>query len=198
MSDMSSLPVVPEERLADWRQVERNVTSPFSLPILRVTAATVVYEDADLRDRIRDRLNRDGQWRFFVASRIELSPSPPGSEALFRLIASQAASNFEQTLSDRGFRSTTRRPSRSLRVRDTDARLFGFDATGTVDGVGLDVRAWAAVWPTGGRYLVAGGAYPTRVRRVSGDSAVDTDTLATFFDPDAFRAELFELIRATR
>lgn len=195
---MPSTPTVPDERLTGWRQVEQDVTSPFSLPVLRVTAATVVYEDADLRERVREHLDHDGQWRFFVASRVELTPSPPPSEPLFRLVASQAASNFERTLSDRGFRSSFRHPSRSFRVRDAEARLYGFDANGSVGDATLGVRAWVAVWPADGSYLVAGGAYPVHVRRVSADSEADTDGLATFFDAETFRAELFELIRTTR
>ncbi|MFC6726567.1 hypothetical protein ACFQE1_19800, partial [Halobium palmae] len=78
---MNPPPTVPDGRLDGWRLVEESTDTPFDVRLLRVVAHTAVYEDADLRETIRDRTGVDGRWRFFLASRVTLEPTPPGSAA---------------------------------------------------------------------------------------------------------------------
>ena len=185
-------PSVPEDRLADWRRANDLSDTPFAAPGLTVTARILLYEDDRLRAAVRERTGVDRSWRFFLATRLELTPSPPVTGALRGLVASRASRGFADRLEDRGFESVERTERRSLRVGDDDARLFGYDARCRVDGVTLSVDGWLAVWAPDRSFRLAGGAYPIAVVDGDGDTA---DALADCLDPSAFRAELFELIR---
>jgi hypothetical protein len=189
---MTDPPSVPETRLADWRHAGDTTETPFAAPGLTVTARIRLYEDDRLREAVRERTGVDRSWRFFLATRLELSPSPPVTGALRGLVASRASRGFVDRLVDRGFEDVDRVERRSLRVGDQDARLFGYDARCRVDRVVLSVDGWLAVWAPDRAFRLAGGAYPTAVVDGEGETA---DTLANRLDPDAFRAELFELVR---
>ena len=184
-------PSIPEDRLADWRQAGDLSDTPFAAPGLTVTARILLYEDDRLRAAVRERTGVDRSWRFFLATRLELTPSPPVTGALRGLVASRASRGFADRLEDRGFESVERTERRSLRVGDDDARLFGYDARCRVDGVSLSVDGWLAVWAPDRSFRLAGGAYPIAVV----DGGETTDALANCLNPSAFRAELFELIR---
>jgi hypothetical protein len=196
---MVAPPSVPSERLTDWRQVSDTTETPFSAGGLTVSAGIRLYEDDRLRGTVRERTGLDRSWRFFLAARLELDPSPPVTGPLRRLVASRASRGFADRLGDRGFVDVDRAERRSLRVGDADARLFRYDARCRVDGVTLDVDGWLAVWAPDRAFRLAGGAYPTAVVGADGSAAEDVvETLETHLDPEAFRAELFELIRGTR
>jgi hypothetical protein len=185
-------PSVPEERLTDWRRASDLTDTPFSAPGLTVTARIRLYEDDRLRAAVRERTGVDRSWRFFLATRLELTPSPPVTGALRGLVASRASRGFTDRLEDRGFEAVERTERRSLLVGDDDARLFGYDARCRVDGVSLSVDGWLAVWAPDRAFRLAGGAYPIAVVDGAGPTA---DALANCLDPSAFRSELFELIR---
>jgi hypothetical protein len=189
---MVAPPSVPEERLTDWRRANDLSDTPFAAPGLTVTARILLYEDDRLRAAVRERTGVDRSWRFFLATRLELTPSPPVTGALRGLVASRAGRGFADRLEDRGFEAVERTERRSLRVGDDDARLFGYDARCRVDGVTLSVDGWLAVWAPDRTFRLAGGAYPIAVVDDDGETA---DALADCLDPSAFRAELFELIR---
>jgi len=185
-------PSVPEDRIADWRCVGDTTETPFAAPGLTVTARIRLYEDDRLRAAVRERTGIDRSWRFFLATRLELTPSPPVTGALRGLVASRASRGFADRLGDRGFDAVERTERRTLRVGDDDARLFGYDARCRVDGLTLAVDGWLAIWAPDRAFRLAGGAYPTAIVGGEGDAA---DALADCLDPSAFRSELFELIR---
>jgi len=189
---MAEPPSAPEDRLADWRRANDLTDTPFAAPGLTVTARILLYEDDRLRAAVRERTGVDRSWRFFLATRLELAPSPPVTGALRGLVASRASHGFADRLEDRGFESVERTERRSLRVGDDDARLFGYDARCRVDGLSLSIDGWLAVWAPDRSFRLAGGAYPIAVVDGGGETA---DALADCLDPSAFRAELFELIR---
>jgi hypothetical protein len=192
---MVTPPSVPDGRLCDWRLTDDLTETPFAAGGLAVTARILLYDDAELREQIRDRTGADRTWRFFLAARLDLSPSPPVTAPLRGLVAARASRGFADRLRDRGFTAVDRVERRSLRVGEADARLFRYDARCPVDGVTLSVDGWLAVWAPDRQFRLAGGAYPTAVADESGDEATAT-ALADHLDPSAFRSELFDLIRA--
>jgi len=179
--------------LDDWERVSDATETLFSAGGVTVEARIRVYEDDGLRTTVREQTGVDRSWRFFLAARLDLSPSPPTTGALRRLVASQASRGFADRLEDRGFEAVDRVESRSLRVGDADARLFRYDARCRVADLDLSVDSWLAVWAPDRTFRLAGGAYPTGV---DGDGAT-ANALGDCLDPSAFRATLFELIRAT-
>lgn len=192
---MVAPPSVPSERLRDWRLVDDETETPFSAGGVAATARVLLYEDGRLREDIRRQAGADRTWRFFLAARVELSPSPPVTGALRELVAARAGRGFATRLENRGFHAVDRVERRSLRVGDHDARLFRYDARCRADGVTLSVDGWLAVWAPDGAFRLAGGAYPTGV--VSADDPAVAEALRGRVDPSAFREELFELVRGT-
>ncbi|WP_251343252.1 hypothetical protein [Haloplanus halophilus] len=195
---MVSPPSVPSERLAGWRLATDATETPFSAAGLTVTARILLYEDDRLRETVRERTGLDRSWRFFLAARLELAPSPPVTGALRGLVASRASRGFADRLVDRGFTAVDRAERRSLRVGDADARLFRYDARCPVGGVTLAVDGWLAVWAPDRAFRLAGGAYPRGVAAVDGSVEDDVgERLGATLDPETFRADLFGLIRGT-
>ncbi|WP_313695028.1 hypothetical protein [Halorarum halobium] len=200
-------PPVPVERLAegDWRELERAAWRPFDVGLLAVDATRVVYEDATLRNRIRESTGIDGSWRFFLAARLELSPTPPGSRALTALVTDRALSGFVDVLAERGFADVRRAASwdepatRPVAEQGDDREPSDapveYVARCTVDGVSLRATALALVRPVEGGYVLAGGAYPTGVR--DAPDGVGADAIERELDPARFRSELLALVRAT-
>ncbi|QZX98800.1 hypothetical protein [Halobaculum rubrum] len=194
-------PSVPTDTLAKggWCERERRRTTEFDAAVVTVEAATVVYEDRTLRDRVAKQTGLDRLWRFFVASRLTVSPATRPSSALTSLVANRAHAGFADTLTERGFEGVRRvdpdAVDSSAAALGDDSRVAGYDALCRLDGVAVRARGWAAVRPVGGAYLLVGGAYPTAVRTAP-DEHTD-DALAEAFDSDGFREELFSLIRST-
>ncbi|MXR42182.1 hypothetical protein GRX01_12635 [Halobaculum sp. WSA2] len=196
-----TFPSVPTDALAEggWCERERRRTREFDAAVVTVDAATVVYEDRTLRDRVVEETELDRLWRFFVASRLTVSPATGPSRALTGLVADRAHAGFAETLTERGFEGVRRVDPEAVESTEAalgdDSRVAGYDALCRLDAVGVRARGWAAVRPVDGAYLLVGGAYPTAVRSAP-DERTD-DALAEAFDPEGFREELFSLMRAT-
>jgi hypothetical protein len=192
---MVAPPSVPEKRLSDWRRVDDSTETPFDAPGVTVSARILLFEDDALRATIRDRAGVDRTWRFFLAARLSVSPTPPVPGTLRGLVATRAGRDFADRLDARGFTDVDRAERRSLRVGDDDATLFRYDARCQVEGVTLSVDGWLAAWVPDQDVRIGGGAYPTGVV-----DAADPDAAAALrdaLDPTAFRSELFELLRGT-
>lgn len=190
-------PSVPRARLDGWEHRETTSETVLDLGAAAVRTATAVYEDASLRDRLREAAGLDRTWRFFFASRVAVPGVAPPA-AIRPLVTSNARRAFADRLRDRGFDGVGTAGRRELRIDGRAARATRYEATCVVDGVELDVEGWLVVWPDGdgdGGFLLAGGAYPRAVR--TAPEGVGRAVEAGL-DPAAFRAELFELVRATR
>ncbi|WP_276239179.1 hypothetical protein [Halobaculum marinum] len=197
---MSVFPTLPTATLdaGGWRERERRETRAFDAKVVTVDAATVVYEDVDLRERLREATGLDRLWRFFVASRLTLTPSATPSPPLTRIIANRAHAGFADTLGERGFDGVRRAPDATADASeslDPADRLAGYEALCRLDGVGVRARGWAAVRPADDAYLLVGGAYPTAVREAPDAATADAVTAA--LDPERFREDLFALMRDT-
>ena len=113
---------------------------------------------------------------------------------MIRVVTEGAVEGFAAQLRERGFEALERREARGFAVGDARARLVHFAARCPLGALVLDVDGYAAVWPAGGPYLLAGGAYPTGVRE--GDHSADG--VRDAIDPERFRSELLGLIRSVR
>jgi hypothetical protein len=192
---MVAPPAVPDELLAEWRRANDTSETPVAPPGVTVSARVLVFEDDALRTAVRDRAGVDRSWRFFLAARLSVSPTPPIPGTLRGLVATRAGRDFADRLEARGFTDVDRTERRSIRVGDDDATLYRYDARCRVGGVTLSVDGWLATWVPDRDLRLAGGAYPTGVA-----DAADPDAAAALrelLDPDTFRSELFELIRGT-
>ena len=181
-------PVVPEERLRaeGWERTE-DVTRERRFGTGVATEHTVVYTDADLRERVEAATGDDGAWRFFFASSLVFDPPLPpvtGTASVRPTVAREAREAFESDLRERGVRRLSRRRRERARVDSGDrASLYPYRGTLVGDGE-LDVAAWLAVWTADGDFRLAGGGYPERLPAgVAGD-------------PTAYRETLLELVRA--
>jgi hypothetical protein len=221
-----SYPSVPDDLLHDdWERRATSEETVFRAPTATVVGHTVLYDHRRLRealasvdsvalarDRADDSAERigetpddDGFWRFFFAT--SLSFQPPlapgiGPASMLPTVTSEAQRSFAADFRSRGFEGVQR--GRSQRVRTASgarARLRKYTATLPVrdverEPVPLDVEGWLAVWVHRGSFRVAGGAYPT----CGLDELVATLSTAERppTDPDSFRDELIDLIRAVR
>ena len=151
-----------------------------------VTAHTVVYEDADLRERIVEAGGEDRVWRFFFASRLDITPSPGfGMVSAARpYVVRESKETFADELRDRGFEDVAHGDTETVRIEGFRARMTPHRARLSVDGTDVRILGAVVVWHDGD-FHVAGGAYPA-----SGlEALVDVDA-------DAYETELLELIRA--
>lgn len=196
----SSLPTVSDDLLDDggWSLVEEREETLFRLPTAQVRGYTALYEDGDLRERVRAAADIDRQWRFFFATRLSfVPPLAPGvgPAMLMPTVRSEANRQFAGDLRERGFEAVSRGRTERIRVRSGErAQLQSFEARLPVDAAGvtpLDVEGWLGVWTTSGEFRLAGGAYPTDLPGLG--EALDVPGL-----PDAgdCREELWRLVRA--
>lgn len=190
---MVAPPSVPDAHLDGWRRTADAEETLFSAVGLTVSAHTLLYEDDRLRAAVRERTGLDRSWRFFLAGRLELTPSPPVTGALRGLVSARASRGFADRLEDRGFVDVDVVERRSFRVGDDDARLYGYDAQCPVDDVTISADGWLAVWAPDRSFRLAGGWYPTGVE----DDGETGARLADLLDPDGFREDLLALIRGT-
>lgn len=195
MSDRFPSPPPDAIAAGGWRERDREETTAFDAKVVTVEAATLVFEDVDLRERLADATGLQRVWRFFVASRLTLSPATKPSTALTGLVANRALSGFADTLGERGFEGVRRTRDGDGPAVGDDARGAGYEALCRLGGVSVRARGWAAVRPVEGSYLLVGGAYPTAVRQAPDDAA--TDAIESALDPERFRAELFTLMQET-
>jgi hypothetical protein len=211
------MPSVPEERLAagGWTLVEETSETRFELPTMRVVAHTRLYEDAELREAVRDRVGIDRPWRFFFATRLAFRPSLApgiGPAMVYSTVSSEAKREFAADLAERGFKDVSRGRNQRMRTEtgdrasltkyDASYRLdpAGGDSTGERSGTGsgdrrtIPVTGWLAIWIHENAFRLAGGAYPER--SLAGVLDVADERLDS--GRETYREELLDLIRAVR
>jgi len=184
-----------------WRLVSEELTTPFDVRVVTVTANTRIYEDVALRERLADVTEAAATWRFVFASRLRIRPANPPSRALSAVVTDRANSRFVDVLAERGFESIDRADSRRFDLgagQDAPARASGdsgrptteatrYRASVRFDDRSVPVEAYFAAWPAGdGEFLLGGGAYPL--------SVPDPES----FDPEAARDDLFSMLRSIR
>ncbi len=178
-------PAVPEGRLdADgWDCIEDNIEERFRLPTLSVTGRTLVYADADLRERLRAVVG-ETTIRFFFATRLSFSPPlGPGMGPMIRsTVVREAKRAFAADLEARGITDVGQTTRQRMRVESGDrATLLGYRGQFDAEGESISIEGWLAVW-RGDGFRIAGGAHPRSVEDVD----------AT---PGEWREELLDLIR---
>lgn len=174
-----------------WSRTESTSETVFDLGPVAVTAATVVFEDRDLRASVAERTGIDQTWRFAFASRVDV-PGSSGSRALRRLVTDRARSGFADRLGRRGFESVEPAGERPL----GDVSATRYVARVVVEGAVVDAEGWLGVRPEQSRersFRLAGGAYPRGVREAPDEAT--RDALTALFDPGAFRKELLAFVR---
>ena len=220
-------PSVPHDRLLEdgWELRSKSEETLFRLASAAVVGYTLVYNDARLREAIEaadaadllggpaaDRLvdageasGDGGPWRFFFATRLSFRPplAPGIGPASIRpTVVSQAKRSFAEDLEARGFENVDSGRGQRIRTDSGDrARLRKFSGSLPVSGAGrapdrIDIEGWLAVWVTDGAFRIAGGAYPVRGVEEFLESLPAPERPPT--DPEAFRDELLDAIRAVR
>ncbi|MFC6951406.1 hypothetical protein [Halorubellus litoreus] len=173
----------------NWREVNDEESVVFSLPTMRVRGHTVVHEDADLRDAVREATDGavDQPVRFAFATHLAFEPPlPPGAgvASVFPTVREAAEREFAADLRERGFETVSRgRRDRTRTDEGVRVALRQYDAAVPVNGARVDCEGWLGVWHDAGDVSLAGGAYVTRP--VGG---VDVE-------PGRYRRELLEAIR---
>ncbi|RJT06130.1 hypothetical protein [Halococcus sp. IIIV-5B] len=203
MVDRDETPDLPSERLdaGGWAHAETTTETLFRLPTIQVVGTTVLYEDAELRARLRGATDGDldAPWRFFFTTRLDFRPplAPGiGPAALLPTVATEARRTFADDLRERGFRDVDRGRTQRARTRSGERlRLTKYTARYAVawgDGFDVDIEGWLGVWVRKGSFRLAGGAYPTRgfteLLTAVGEEAPN--------DPREYRGDLLDLIRA--
>jgi hypothetical protein len=204
------MPSVPEQRLADggWTLAEEESRTRFELPTLRVVGHTRLYEDAAMREVVRETIGIDQRWRFFFATRLAFEPplAPGiGPTMVYGTVASEAKREFETDLGNRGFENVARGRGQRVRTETGDRAsltkygaqypLQGIEDGGTEKTDSLAVTGWLGVWSHEGSFRLAGGAYPDRpLATVFELDEVNDERLGG--DTRAYRDELLDLIRA--
>lgn len=183
-------PTVDIDRLETpgWVLDERTEDTLFSLASVRVEGWTLLYEQPDLRRRVRD-IDEEGDlpWRFFFASRLTFTPPlAPGIGPLsvFPTVRTESRREFVSDLEERGFEAVERGRTQRVRTDSGDrVRLTKYTARFEAGELDASIEAWFGVWVHSGEFRVAGGAYP-----VSG--------LPLDLEPSTYRAELLDLLRS--
>jgi hypothetical protein len=181
-------PKPASERLSEggWTLSREEAETVYRGLGVSVTAHTAVYEDAALRDRIAAAGGEDRVWRFFFVSRLVISPSPgAGMASVARpYVVRESTSAFADELTDRGFADVEHGDTETVRLADHRTRMTPHRARLPVDGGAVGAQGATVVWYDDG-FHVAGGAYPTAGLQQW-----------TEIDPDAYEADLLDLIRA--
>ncbi|MBB6645971.1 hypothetical protein [Halobellus ruber] len=173
---------VPES----WRLVSEETATPFDVRVVTIKAATRIYEDADLRERLAAATGTETTWRFVFASRVRIRPAQPASRALTELVSDRASSAFVDVLEARGFSAVDRADTHRFAVGGDDVEATRYRARVSLDDRDLPVEAYFAAWPADEEYLLGGGAYPLSLP--AGEP----------FDRGAAREELFGMLRSIR
>ena len=214
-------PVAPHDHLCEdgWELRSKTEETVFRVPGASVVGYTVFYEDARLGEALGavdfpvqpaggDRLvgtDESSPWRFFFATRLSFQPplAPGIGPASIRpTVVSQAKRSFAEDLEARGFENVDSGRGQRIRTDSGDrARLRKFSGSLPVSGAGrapdrIDIEGWLAVWVTDGVFRIAGGAYPVRGVEEFLESLPAPERPPT--DPEAFRDELLDAIRAVR
>jgi hypothetical protein len=211
-------PSVPPLDERGWALVEERQEVRFELPTMRVLAHTLVYDDADLRDRVRESTGVDHHWRFFFATRLGFEPPLPpltGTASVYGSVRSEARRAFVDDLHNRGVDDIERVRSERMRTEtgdrvsvtryrgrfrldlddgsrdetaDEDESERGADPGD--DGFSVPVAGLLGVWTHDGTFRLAGGWYPDQSLASVLDGAPTTD-------PNRFRNDLVDLVRGT-
>ncbi|WP_254838350.1 hypothetical protein [Natronomonas marina] len=181
-------PTLPESRLAGtgWTLSRTEAETVFEGLGVSVTGHTAIYEDEDLRERIVAAGGEDRVWRFFFASRLDITPSPGfGMASVARpYVVRESKAAFVEELRERGFEDIAHGDTETVRLGEHRARMTPHRARLPLDDTDVGVLGAVVVWHDG-HFHVAGGAYPTTGLQ----QWVETD-------PDAYESELLDLIRA--
>jgi hypothetical protein len=212
-------PTVPDELLAEggWDERVRHESTVFQTPTSRIVGRTLLYDDSALRAaldaagvgdllagraqsggrRLVDTGDDGGYWRFFFATALGFRPplAPGiGPASMLPTVVTEARRTFTDDLEARGFRDVDRGRSQRVRTDSGDrARLAKVTATYPLDTEQLDIEGWIGVWHGDG-FRIAGGAYP--VRGLDGLLAGLPEDERPATDPNGFRSELLDLVRA--
>ena len=127
---------VPES----WQLVSEETSTPFDVRVVTVTATTRIYEDTELRERLR--------------------PTQPPSRALSRLVSDRSSSAFVDVLEERGFSDIDRADTHRFGVDGDEVDATRYRARARFDDRSIPVEAYFAAWPSTDEYLLGGGAYP--------------------------------------
>lgn len=190
-------PVMPASGLADWRQTDQTVDSPFSTPLVSIYTHTCVFEETVQRKQIYEQTGVDHPWKFFFTSRIRLDPPHSPSPFLTSLVRQRVATAFLDRLSRRGVTQIKKQATETVPVGDSMAHRNQYSAQLRLDSdqyrepLTVPIGSYLAVWADTD-YHVAGGAYPAASPDTGPKKLVDT--LQTTIDPVAAREELCELI----
>ena len=187
-----SPPHVRDTLLDGWRLVDDTTATPYDGAVT-VTAHTLVYEDAALRDRVRDAAGVDLSVRFFLASRVRVSPLAMPASFLRARVARESAEAFVARLRDAGVRGVRERDVHAETVGGSRAVVAEYGGSYPVGDATLRVAARIAARTAGREFLVTGGAFPTGV---GGDGA--TAALSALLSPSSYRADLAVLMEETR
>lgn len=184
MSDAEP-PTLPDSVLDDsgWALAETEADVVYRGLGVSVTGHTAVYEDTALRERIAAAGGEDRVWRFFFASRLDITPSPGfGMASVARpYVVRESKAAFAEELEARGFEDVVHGDTETVKLESHRARMTPVRARLPIGGV--DVLGAVVVW-NGADFHVAGGAYPTRGLASWAD-----------VDPDGYETELLDLIR---
>jgi len=190
----------PWERTREWTEVA------FESPVVTVTSATAVYESPAEAERIEPYApaDIDESPRSVFTTGLGFDPPPPVDKtpgALLDIAARYAAREFEKSLGEDGLEDVDRTGTQEMRLRGrSTARAFQYDAgyplsVGGTTRTTLDVRVWAALWPTEDAFAMAGGIYPLEDLETALARAGVTAETSLRARPAADRREIFERIR---
>lgn len=224
-------PRVPDDlrSAGGWTTVSRTQETVFEQQYAGVTITaeshTVVYEDAALREAVREKtLGRiDRTLSLLSATHVDFSHNVdnlPGIRGqIMSAIEENAREEFATRMRDRGLRHVAQTGTGTLAVDGgQEASLTEFaathevgdltlavpgDETLTVEGAALDVAGDLAVWHTGDFAVVVGGAYPAEnfARSVETElsSAITVSVdIDLGLEPEAYREEVRAMIRGTQ
>ena len=186
-------PHVPDALLSGWRLAEDATATPYDGAVT-VTARTLVYEDADLRARVRAAAGDDLSVRFFLASRVRVSPLAVPASLLRTRVARESAEAFVARLRDVGVHDARKRDAHAETVGESRAFVAEYGGSYSVGDATLRVAARIATRTAGREFLVTGGAFPTGVVG-DGETAA---ALSTLLSPSSYRADLATLMEETR
>lgn len=202
MPDAPRIETPPWERRREWTEVA------FDSRIVTVRAATALYEQESVFERIEPFVpaHIDESPRGIFTTGLAFDPPPPVDKtpaALLDVAAKYAGREFQRSLTEDGLENVERTGTQELRLAGRrTATAFQFDAEYPLDAGGgrraaLDVRVWAALWPTEESFEMAGGIYPLgdlrdALERAGASTQNDVSLQAR---PAADRQEVLDRIR---
>jgi len=222
-------PDVPEEQLSEggWERTDQSQETVFEREMLGTTVEakshTLVYEDAELRQRLNEKTLGNVQSTVTVisVSHVDVSGDVDGlpgiqGEILSRTEAA-AREQFRARMEDEGLENVERTGTGELSIDTGEgARLTTYAAdfpvdsfsvpvgdseTLTIEGGSLGVRGDLAVWHHDDYVLIAGGVHPAEnfTRQIEKDltSAITVDVdIDLGLTPEQYREEVRGILTA--